>query len=231
MPVSGQFSRDELLTSHRLLCLSRAATFALELIESLPIGDDVFMDSWELFFAVGFGAQLVDGTLGMAYGVLSNTALLATGLPPAHASALVHTAEIFTTSASAASHIYHRNVDWRMVARLGGTGVLGAILGAWVLSNVEVTAARRFVYAYLLIMGFYILWKSMWVASAPRSPVGWTSVLGFGAGFLDATGGGGWGPMTTSTLVGSGHAPRYAVGSVNTAEFFVTVSAATTFFV
>src|SRR5215467_410306 len=77
----------------------------------------------------------------MAYGVLTNTALLAIGLPPAHASALVHTAEIFTTSASAASHIYHRNVDWRMVARLGGTGVLGAILGAWVLSNVEVTAA------------------------------------------------------------------------------------------
>ena len=183
------------------------------------------------FFAVGFVAQLVDGALGMAYGVLTNAALLAIGLPPAHASALVHTTEIFTTSASAASHIYHRNVDWRMVARLGVTGVLGAILGAWVLSNVEVTAARRFVYAYLLIMGFYILWKSMRVASASRSPAGWTSVLGFGGGFLDATGGGGWGPMTTSTLVGSGHAPRYAVGSVNTAEFFVTVSAATTFFV
>ena len=189
------------------------------------------MDNWWLFFAVGFVAQLVDGALGMAYGVLTNTALLAIGLPPAHASALVHTTEIFTTSASAASHIYHRNVDWRMVARLGVTGVLGAILGAWVLSNVEVTAARRFVYAYLLIMGFYILWKSMRVASASRSPAGWTSVLGFGAGFLDATGGGGWGPMTTSTLVGSGHAPRYSVGSVNTAEFFVTVSAATTFFV
>src|SRR6476661_10641142 len=230
MPVSGHFSRDELLTSHCLLCLSRAATFALKLIESLPIGRRRFMDSWWLFFAVGFGAQLVDGTLGMAYGVLSNTALMAIGLPPAHASALVHTAEIFTTSASAASHIYHRNVDWRMVARLGATGVLGAILGAWVLSNVEVTAARRFVYAYLLIMGFYILWKSMRIASAPRKPAGWTVLLGFGAGFLDASGGGGWGPMTTTTLVGSGHSPRYSVGSVNTAEFFVTVSAATTFF-
>jgi uncharacterized membrane protein YfcA len=188
------------------------------------------MDHWWLFFAVGFVAQLVDGALGMAYGVLTNAALLAIGLAPAHASALVHTAEIFTTSASAASHIYHRNVDWRMVARLGVTGVLGAILGAWVLSNVEVTAARRFVYAYLLIMGFYILWKSMRIASVPRKPAGWTVLLGFGAGFLDASGGGGWGPMTTSTLVGSGHAPRYSVGSVNTAEFFVTVSAATTFF-
>ena len=188
------------------------------------------MDHWWLFFAIGFVAQLVDGALGMAYGVLTNVALLVIGLPPAHASALVHTAEIFTTSASAASHIYHRNVDWRMVARLGATGVLGAILGAWVLSNVEVTAARRFVYAYLLIMGFYILWKLMRIASVPRKPAGWTVLLGFGAGFLDASGGGGWGPMTTSTLVGSGHAPRYSVGSVNTAEFFVTVSAATTFF-
>ena len=188
------------------------------------------MDYWWLFFAVGFVAQLVDGALGMAYGVLTNTALLAIGLPPAQASALVHTAEIFTTSASAASHIYHRNVDWRMVARLGVTGVLGAILGAWILSNVDVTAARRFVYGYLLIMGVYILWKSMRIALAPRKPSGWTAPLGFVAGFLDASGGGGWGPMMTSTLVGSGHAPRYAVGSVNTTEFFVTVAAATTFF-
>jgi len=188
------------------------------------------MDSWWYFFAVGFGAQLVDGTLGMAYGVLSNTALMAIGLPPAHASALVHTAEIFTTSASAASHIYHRNVDWRLVARLGITGVLGAILGAWVLSNVEVSSARRFVYAYLLIMGCWILWKSVRIALEPRAPAGWTGALGFGAGFLDASGGGGWGPMTTSTLVGSGHEPRYSVGSVNTTEFFITVAAATTFF-
>jgi len=188
------------------------------------------MDSWWLFFAVGFLAQLVDGTLGMAYGVLSNTALMAIGLPPAPASALVHTAEVFTTSASAASHIYHRNVDWRLVGRLGVTGVLGAILGAWILSNIEVSSARRFVYAYLLIIGCYILWKSLRIELEPRRPASWTGFLGFAAGFLDASGGGGWGPMTTSTLVGSGHAPRYSVGSVNTAEFFVTVAAATTFF-
>ena len=147
------------------------------------------MDYWWLFFAVGFAAQLVDGALGMAYGVLTNAALLAIGLPPAHASALIHTAEIFTTSASAASHIYHRNVDWRMVARLAVTGVLGAILGAWILSNVDVTAARRFVYGYLLIMGLYILWKSMRIALVPRKLAGWTGPLGFVAGFLDASGG------------------------------------------
>ena len=184
-----------------------------------------------LLLAIGFFAQLVDGTLGMAYGVLSNAAILSMGLPAAHASALVHTAEVFTTGASAASHLYHRNVDWRIVARLGVTGVLGGILGAWVLSNIETAAARRLVYAYLLCMGFYILWRSMRIALTPRAPAGWIMPLGFVAAFLDASGGGGWGPVTTSTLIGSGHPPRETVGSVNTTEFFVTVAAATTFFV
>jgi uncharacterized protein len=183
-----------------------------------------------LLLAIGFVAQLVDGALGMAYGVLANAAMLSMGLPPAHASALVHTAEVFTTGASAASHIYHRNVDWRIVARLGVTGVLGAILGAWILSNIEVAAARRWVYGYLLLMGLYILWRSMRIAAAPRTPAGWVIPLGFVSGFLDASGGGGWGPVTTSTLIGSGHAARHTVGSVNTTEFFVTVAAAATFF-
>jgi uncharacterized protein len=184
-----------------------------------------------LLLVIGFVAQLVDGALGMAYGVLANAAMLALGLPPAQASALVHTAEVFTTSASAASHIYHRNVDWRLVLRIGFTGVLGAILGAWILSNVDVSAARRFVYVYLLLMGLYILYKSTRIAAAREQPAGWTAPLGFVAGFLDASGGGGWGPMITSTLIGSGHAPRQVVGSVNTTEFFVTVAAATAFFV
>jgi uncharacterized membrane protein YfcA len=184
-----------------------------------------------LLLAIGFVAQLADGALGMAYGILSNAAMLAMGLPPAQASALVHTAEIFTTGASAASHIYHRNVDWRMVARLGITGVLGAITGAWILSNIDVAAARRFVYGYLLLMGIYILVKSARIAAAREAPSGWVSPFGFVAGFLDASGGGGWGPMMTSTLIGSGHAPRQVVGSVNTTEFFVTAAAATTFFV
>ena len=184
-----------------------------------------------LLFAVGFVAQLIDGALGMAYGVLANAAMLAMGLPPAQASALVHTAEVFTTGASAASHIYHRNVDWRLVLRLGIAGVVGAVLGAWILSNIDVSAARRYVYIYLLLMGLFILFKSCRIAPMRRDPVGWTPPLGFVAGFLDASGGGGWGPVLTSTLVGSGHAPRQTVGSVNTTEFFVTVAAATTFFV
>src|SRR3954449_744872 len=103
-----------------------------------------------LLLAIGFGAQLIDGALGMAYGVLTNAALLSMGLPPAQASALVHTAEIFTTGASAASHIYHRNVDWRLVTRLGVAGVIGAVLGAWILSNVDSSAVRPYVAGYLL---------------------------------------------------------------------------------
>jgi uncharacterized protein len=184
-----------------------------------------------LLFAIGFLAQLIDGALGMAFGIVSNAALLTMGVPPAQASALIHTAEVFTTGASAASHIYHRNVDWRLVRRLAVAGVLGAIAGAWILSNIDVSAARRYVYAYLLLMGLYILFKSMRIALAPRAPAGWTAPLGLAGGFLDASGGGGWGPIVTSTLIGSGHAPRQTVGSVNTAEFFVTVAAATTFFV
>jgi uncharacterized membrane protein YfcA len=117
------------------------------------------------------------------------------------------------------------------VSRLGVAGVLGAILGAWILSNIDVTAARRYVYVYLLLMGAYILWRSIRIAPIRARPAGWMPPAGFVAGFLDASGGGGWGPVLTSTLVGSGHAPRQTVGSVNTAEFFVTVASATTFFV
>jgi len=180
---------------------------------------------------IGFVAQLIDGALGMAYGVISTSAMLAMGLPPAQASAVVHTAEIFTTGASAASHIYHRNVDWRLVTRLGIAGVAGAVLGAWILSNVDSSAAKPFLAFYLLCIGIFILLKAWRIAPARDAPAPWTAPVGFVAGFLDASGGGGWGPVATSTLVGSGHAPRMAVGSVNTTEFFVTVAAATTFFV
>jgi len=184
-----------------------------------------------LLGAIGFAAQLVDGALGMAFGVISTTALLSFGLPPAQASAIVHTAEIFTTAGSAGSHLWHRNVDWRLVARLGIAGVLGAVLGAWILSNVDSTAVRPYIAAYLLLVGCFILLKAWRLAPERDAPAPWVGPIGFVAGFLDASGGGGWGPVATSTLIGSGHAPRIAVGSVNTTEFFVTIAAATTFFV
>ena len=189
------------------------------------------MPDYLLLGAVGFLAQLVDGALGMAFGVISTTAMLSMGLPPAQASAIVHTAEIFTTGASAGSHLWHRNVDWRLVARLGIAGVAGAVLGAWVLSNLDAGFVRPYIAAYLLLVGIFILLKAWRLAPARDAPGPWVGPIGFVAGFLDASGGGGWGPVATSTLVGSGHTPRMVVGSVNTTEFFVTTAAATTFFV
>ena len=183
-----------------------------------------------LLVAIGFCAQLVDGALGMAFGVISSSAMLTLGMPPAQASAIVHTAEIFTTAASGASHLYFKNVDWRLVVRLGVAGVIGAIAGAWVLSNVDGEHARPFVAAYLLAVSILIILKA--IRRAPVRDPAFTIAppLGLVGGFLDASGGGGWGPVVSSTLIGSGHAPRTVVGSVNLTEFFVTTAAATTFF-
>ena len=192
---------------------------------------DFITTEFLLLLGIGFLAQSIDGVLGMAFGVISTSAMLVMGVPPAQASAIVHTAEVFTTGASAASHVYHRNVDWRMVVRLGVAGVLGAVLGAWILSNVDSAFVRPYVAGYLLLVGLFILFKAWRSIPARDAPAGWLAPVGFVAGFLDASGGGGWGPVATSTLVGSGHAPRMAVGSVNTTEFFVTIAAATTFFV
>jgi uncharacterized membrane protein YfcA len=192
---------------------------------------DIVSLQFVVLIAVGFFAQIVDGTLGMAFGVISTAAMLTIGLAPAQASAVVHTAEIFTTGASAASHVYHRNVDWRLVVRLGGAGVMGAVLGAWILSNIDSAVVRPYLSAYLVIIGVFILVKAWRWAPSRDAPAAWAAPIGFVAGFLDASGGGGWGPVATSTLVGSGHAPRTSIGSVNTTEFFVTTAAATTFFV
>lgn len=192
---------------------------------------DFLTVEFALLIAVGFVAQLIDGALGMAFGVISTTAMLTIGLPPAQASAIVHTAEVFTTAASAASHLWYRNVDWRLVLRLGIAGMAGAVLGAWILSNLDATAIRPVIFGYLLLVGLFILWRALANVATRHAPAVWTAPIGFIAGFLDASGGGGWGPVATSTLVGFGHAPRLAVGSVNTTEFFVTVAAATTFFV
>lgn len=181
--------------------------------------------------AIGFAAQLVDGSLGMAFGLISSSAMLAMGMPPAQASAIAHTAEIFTTASSAGSHIYHRNVDWRLVVRLGVAGVIGAVLGAYVLSNIDASAARPYIALYLLAMGLLVLAKAVKQIPPRDAPAAWAPPLGFAGGFLDASGGGGWGPVVTSTLIGSGHAPRTVVGSVNTTEFFIASAAAATFFV
>jgi len=187
------------------------------------------METFLLFFVVGVVAQSVDGALGMAYGVISSSVLLAFGVPPAMASASVHGAEVFTTAASAGSHIAHRNVDWRLLVPLAIAGMIGGCIGAYVLSGIDGDVIKPFVIAYLAAMGVYILWRAGRDIE-PRRIRSWiVAPLGLIGGFLDAIGGGGWGPTVSSTLVGAGQEPRRAIGTVNTAEFFLTVAISATF--
>jgi uncharacterized protein len=181
------------------------------------------------FIAVGFIAQLIDGAIGMAFGVITNTLLVSVlGVPPAHASARVHIVEMFTTAASGLSHIYHKNVDWRLFGRLAVPGVIGAILGAYVLTNIDATVARPFVMGYLSCIGIYLLYKAWGYNHVHREPR-IIAPLGFIGGFLDAAGGGGWGPVVTSNLLIQGASPRMTVGTVNSTEFFLTTAASAVF--
>jgi uncharacterized membrane protein YfcA len=184
-----------------------------------------------MFLAIGFFAQLVDGALGMAFGVISTTTLLSLGLTPAHASAVVHTAEVVTTGVSAISHAVHKNINRTLVIELAVAGSVGAIIGAYLLSNFDGQVMRPFVAAYLMVLGLSILLRAFRAPPPTDAAPAFAAPLGIVGGFLDAIGGGGWGATVTSTLVGSGHAPRAVIGSVNTAEFFVTVAAGATFFV
>lgn len=188
------------------------------------------MDSnFLLFAAVGFGAQLVDGALGMAYGVVSTTSLLAMGVSPANASASVHAAKVFTGAASALSHIYHKNVSWRLLALLSAGGVVGGIAGTYLLTSVDGNKIKPFVVAWLGLMGLVILYRA-WKGVRPK-PFSWKSPLPLGlvGGFFDSVGGGGWGPVVTSTLLGSGADPRKAIGTTNAAELFVATAISAAF--
>lgn len=188
------------------------------------------MDTFLLFMLVGLLAQAVDGALGMAYGVISSSVLLAFGVPPATASASVHGAEVFTTAASAGSHIWHKNVEWRLFLPLAVAGVLGGVIGAYVLAGIEGDVIKPFVVAYLALMGLYILWRA--TQNRPHRiirPAWIVAPLGLVGGFFDAIGGGGWGPTVSSSLVGAGAEPRRAIGTANTAEFFLTVAISATF--
>jgi uncharacterized membrane protein YfcA len=180
------------------------------------------------FIAIGFGAQLVDGALGMAFGVISNTLLISLGVPPAAASAGVHTVECFTTGVSGISHTLHRNVDWGLFARLVIPGMVGGILGAYVLTQIHAETARPLVLAYLSGIGFYLLWRATGHPPHEKKPRV-IAPLGLVGGFLDASGGGGWGPIVTSNLLIQGANPRKVIGTVNAAEFFLTVTISATF--
>ena len=191
---------------------------------------DIFADPSALviFMLIGFAAQLVDGALGMAYGQISSTLLVSMGVPPAAASAGVHTAETFTTAVSAISHTAHRNVDWRLFTRLVLPGVVGGVLGAYVLTSIDASVAKPFVLAYLAGLGLYLFYRGVMHRHTERRPRV-VSPLGLVGGFLDAAGGGGWGGIVTSNLLVQGSNPRKTIGTVNTAEFFVTVTISATF--
>jgi hypothetical protein len=180
--------------------------------------------------AVGFVAQLIDGALGMAYGLVSTSFLLALGVPPAAASAAVHTAEMFTTGASGAAHAWRGNVDWSLVWRLAPAGIAGGIVGAFAVSYLPIAVIKPIVSAYLLAMGVFVVWLALRGRMAPPAEPKGVRRLGLVGGFLDAAGGGGWGPIVTTTLLGRGHAPRSAVGSVSMSEFLVTMAISASFF-
>ncbi len=174
-----------------------------------------------LFFLIGFVAQIIDGTLGMAYGVSCSTFLLNLGVSPAIASASVHTAEVFTTGVTGLSHIYLKNVDKKLFIQLAIPGIIGAIIGAFLLSNVfDGDIIKPIIAGYLLILGIVIIIKSFRKLELKDSLKHLTP-LGFIGGLLDSIGGGGWGPIVTSNIIQRGKSPQIAIGTVNTAEFFV----------
>ena len=181
------------------------------------------------FIAVGFAAQLVDGALGMAFGVISNTLLVGVlGVPPALASQRVHMVECFTTATSGISHLLHGNIDKALFFRLLVPGVIGGLLGAYVLSSIDAEVVKPFVLLYLSSVGIYLVWRGFFFPPKVKNPK-IVAPLGLVGGFLDAAGGGGWGPVVTSNLLLQGADPRKVVGTVNSVEFFLTVTVSAAF--
>lgn len=187
------------------------------------LGEDFF-----LYVGVGLLAQLVDGSLGMAYGITSTSFLLGIGVPPALSSTSVHVSEMFTTGASAISHYQFKNINKKLFRALLW-GVVGSVAGAYLLSEIiDGNFIKPYISLYMLILGIVILKKAFQknIAKRKTKRVGILAIFG---GFMDAIGGGGWGPIVTSSLLGQGRNPRYAIGSVNAAEFLITLSSGLTF--
>jgi len=186
----------------------------------------------EFFYYVlgGFVAQMIDGALGMAYGVTAATFLLTLGVPPSAVSASVHTSEIFTSGVSGYMHLKFGNVNSKLFKKILFPGVLGAITGAYLLSTLEkyIYIVKPLVAVYTLILGILIVQKALKkrIEKRPIKKIGWLAMAG---GTLDSIGGGGWGPIVTSTLIARGRHPRYTIGSVNLAEFFVSLASSVTF--
>lgn len=181
------------------------------------------------FIAVGFAAQAVDGALGMAFGVISNTLLVGVmGVPPALASQRVHVVECFTTATSGISHLLHGNVDKKLFFRLLIPGMVGGATGAYVLTSLDASLVKPIVLIYLTTIGLMLLYRGL-KYPPPGTPAKVVAPLGLVGGFLDAAGGGGWGPVVTSNLLIQGADPRKVVGTVNAVEFFLTLTISATF--
>ncbi|OGT25380.1 MAG: hypothetical protein A3I77_03540 [Gammaproteobacteria bacterium RIFCSPLOWO2_02_FULL_42_14] len=192
------------------------------------------MEHFWFFVGIGFFAQLVDGALGMAYGVISMTMLLNFGVSPLIASASIHFSEIFTTGVSGISHAFFDNIDRRILIRLAIPGMMGGALGAYVLTKSPSHLVRIIILIYLILTGFFILyraWRYRSQKKAHKHHRHAVAPLGFFGAFLDAITGGGWGTIVTSSLVALGVSPRHVVGSSNLAEFFVTLCQSFVFFV
>jgi uncharacterized membrane protein YfcA len=175
------------------------------------------------FVAVGFAAQMIDGSLGMAYGISCSSFLIATGVSPVLASASVHIAEVFTTASSGFFHWKLGNFDKKLFRRIAIPGVLGAIVGAYLLSNFDGKIIQPYISAYLILMGLVLIQKSfkpikIWKFKRP-------GILAAFGGFMDASGGGGWGPIVSTTLMAGGNHPTKIIGTVNATEFFVAFAA------
>nr|WP_315131503.1 sulfite exporter TauE/SafE family protein [uncultured Flavobacterium sp.] len=190
---------------------------------------DGFNQEFLIFFCIGVFAQLVDGTLGMGYGATSTSFLLAYGVPPVISSTGVHVAEMFTTGASALSHHRFGNINKKLVKHLLIPGVLGSITGAYLLSDViDGDVIKPFIAVYMIVLAVIIMKKALKKNIVKKKTKSLDLLASFG-GFMDAVGGGGWGPIVTSTLLGRGRNPRYTIGSVNAAEFAVSFASGITF--
>ena len=184
-----------------------------------------------LYMLGGFIAQMVDGALGMAYGLTSTTFLLSVGISPAAASASVHASEVFTSGASGLMHLKLKNVNRKLFTSLLIPGVIGAILGAYILSELEAYnhLMKPLVAGYTLVLGILIIIKA-YKPNRTKLKEKLIPPLAIFGGFMDSVGGGGWGPIVSSTLIAGGHSPRFTIGSVNLAEFFIALASSLTFF-
>ncbi|MRX66649.1 hypothetical protein SAMN06265349_102557 [Flavobacterium resistens] len=188
-----------------------------------------FNEEFLVFFAIGVFAQLVDGTLGMGYGATSTSFLLAYGVPPVVSSTAVHVSEMFTTGASALSHHRFGNINKKLVKHLLIPGVLGSITGAYLLSDViNGDVIKPFIAVYMIVLAVIIIRKAL-KKNIEKKKTKKLGVLAVFGGFMDSVGGGGWGPIVTSTLLGRGRNPRYTIGSVNAAEFAISFASGITF--